>query len=113
MQTLWRDYGQTGRGLEEDAIERIVDLPEFFAGYVDGLEPLPYEELFSAAGVAFVSRPRGTSLGAKVKTSDGALIVDSVTRGGAARATGLLPGDELISIDGTRTRHASEAARAA
>jgi len=111
MQTLWRDYGQTGRGLEEDAIERIVDLPEFFAKYVDSLEPLPYEELFSAAGVAFVSRPRGTSLGAKVKTSDGALIIDSVTRGGAAMAAGLLPGDELISIDGMRVRHAGEAAR--
>jgi len=112
MQTLWRDYGQSGRGLEEDALERIVGLPEFFVRYVDGLDPLPYEELFRAIGVAFVSRPRGASLGAKVKTSDGALIVDSVTRGGAAMAAGLLPGDELIAIDGTRTRHAGEANRA-
>jgi len=46
-----------------------------------------------------------------VKTSDGALIIDSVTRGGAAMAAGLLPGDELISIDGMRTRYAGEAAR--
>jgi len=112
MQTLWRDYGQTGRGLEEDAIERVVDLPDFFACYVEGLEPLPYEELFTAAGVAFVSRPRGASLGAKVKPNDGVLLIESVTRGGAAMAAGLLPGDELIAIDGTRTRHTSEATRA-
>lgn len=112
MQTLWRDYGQTGRGVEEDAIERIVGLPEFFARYVDGLEPLPYAELFNAAGVAFVSRPRGASLGAKVKASDGALMIDTVTRGGAAMSAGLLPGDELIAINGTRTRHAGEATRA-
>jgi len=54
MQTLWRDYGQNRPRPGRDAIERIVDLPAFFAKYVDGLEPLPYEELFSAAGVAFV-----------------------------------------------------------
>jgi len=112
MLTLWRDYGQTGRGVEEDALERIVGLPDFFANYIDGLDPLPYEELFAAAGVAFVSRPRGASLGAKLKTSDGALIVESVTRGGAAMSAGLLPGDELIAIDGARTRHAGEATRA-
>ena len=112
MQTLWRDYGQTGRGLEEDALERVTGMPDFFAKYVDGLDPLPYEELFAAAGVAFVSRPRSASLGAKMKVSDGALIIESVTRGGAAMAAGLLPNDELIAIDGTRTRHASEANRA-
>ena len=112
MQTLWREYGQTGRGLEEDALERITGLPEFFTKYVDGLEPLPYEELFAAAGVGFVSRPRSASLGAKVKVSDGALIIESVTRGGAAMSAGLLPNDELIAIDGIRTRHAGEANRA-
>ncbi|HJW92457.1 MAG TPA: PDZ domain-containing protein [Thermoanaerobaculia bacterium] len=112
MQTLWRDYGQTGRGVEEDGLERIVGLPEFFAKYVDGLEPLPYEEVLAAAGIAFVSRPRSASLGAKVKVSDGALLIESVTRGGAAMAAGLLPNDEVIAIDGTRTRHASEANRA-
>ena len=111
MQTLWRDYGQTGRGVEEDAVERIVALPGFFARYVDGLEPLPYEELFAAAGVAFVSRPRGASLGAKVRTSEGSLMIESVTRGGAAMSAGLLPGDELIALDGTRTRHASDVKR--
>ena len=112
MQTLWREYGQTGRGLEEDAIERIVGLPEFFTRYVDGVEPLPYEELFEAAGVAFVSRPRKASLGARLKAGDGGLMIESVTRGGAAMAAGLLPGDELIALDGVRTRHTSEANRA-
>lgn len=112
MREIWRDYGQSGRGVEEDALERIVGLPDFFAKYVDGVEPLPYEELFAAAGVAFGSRPRGVSLGAKTKTTGDGLIIDAVTRGGAAMAAGLLPGDELIAIDGARTRHTSEATRA-
>jgi predicted metalloprotease with PDZ domain len=111
MRTLWRDYGQTGRGVEEDALERITGMPEFFARYVDGVEPLPYAELFAAAGVAFVSRPRPASLGASLKRSDGTLVVQSVTRGGAAMAAGLLPHDELIAVGGLRVRQASEVER--
>jgi predicted metalloprotease with PDZ domain len=111
MQTLWREYGQTGRGVEEDALHRIAGLPDFFARYVDGLDPLPYAELFAAAGVAFVSRPRGAALGARVKTSDGALLVQSVTRGGAAMQAGLLPNDELIAFAGERVRSEAEVQR--
>jgi len=110
MRLLWEQ-----RILEEDAVERAVaqvaDTGDFFARYVDGVEPLPYAELFAAAGVAFASRPRaGSSLGAKVKMADGLLIAENVIRGGAGMAAGLLPNDELLSLDGTRT--ASEAALA-
>jgi hypothetical protein len=42
---------------------------------------MPYEELFAAAGVAFASAPRErASPAAKVKMSDGRLLVDSVIR---------------------------------
>ena len=93
--------------LEEDAVERVVeqvaDVGDFFARYVDGVEPLPYAELFAAAGVAFASAPRpGSSLGAKVKMVDGLLTIESVLRGGAGMDAGLLPNDEMLSLDGTR-----------
>jgi predicted metalloprotease with PDZ domain len=95
------------RILEEDAVERAVarvaDVGDFFARYVDGVEPLPYAELFATAGIAFASAPRaGNSLGAKVKMVDGLLIIENVLRGGAGMDAGLLPNDELVSLDGTR-----------
>ena len=113
IRLLWSEYG-SGPGLEEDAIERIVarvaDVGDFFARYVDGTEPLPYEELFTAAGITFASAPREpetASLGAKLKLQDGQVIVEGVVRGGAGMDGGLLPGDELLAIDDTRI--ASEA----
>lgn len=120
MRHLWREYGETGRGLEEDGIERAVaavsgeDFSDFFRRYVDGVEPLPYEELFARAGIAFASEAReGFALGARLH--DG--VIESVVRGGAAMDAGLLPHDELLSIDGTRVagesdiRHAMQSLR--
>jgi predicted metalloprotease with PDZ domain len=107
MRALWER-----RILGEDAVTRAADEPEFFARYVDGVEPLPYQELFALAGIAFTSRPRAISLGAKLRTSDGALIIDSLIHDGTAMAAGLLQGDELIAIDSLRVRTAAEAERA-
>lgn len=103
MKLLWET-----RVLEEDAVERAVavvaDVGDFFARYVDGVEPLPYAELFGALGLSFASTLReGPSLGAKLKTNNGLLLIDGVIRGGAGMAAGLLPNDELLAIDGTRT----------
>lgn len=113
VRLMWEEYGRTAgvppaaRGLEEDGFERLVsrvaDAGDFFARYVDGVEPLPYAELFDAAGVAFASAVRGgASLAAKLKTQDGLLSVEAVIRGGAGMEAGLLPGDEIVSLNGTR-----------
>jgi predicted metalloprotease with PDZ domain len=106
---LWREYGQTGRGMEEDAMERAVsrvaDVGDFFARYVDGTEPLPYAEFFDAFGLDFAATPRDAErpvLGARLAVRDGRLIIDSVLRGGAAMDAGLLPQDELLAIGGMR-----------
>jgi len=87
MRLLWRGYGETARGLEEDGVERAVAAiageqlaRDFFARYVDGTDPLPYAELFARVAVAFESVPS-----------------DDVS------FDGLLPGDEVIAIDGVRT----------
>ncbi|HEX2059712.1 MAG TPA: hypothetical protein VHK90_03145 [Thermoanaerobaculia bacterium] len=112
----WEEYGRTGRGLEEDAVERtvarIVDVGDFFTRYVDGTDPLPYEELFAAAGVAFATMPREphrAALGVKLK-NDG--TIDAVLRGGAGMEAGLLPGDELIAIGETRVTNDAAVATA-
>lgn len=113
VRLLWEEYGMTGRGLEEDGIERAVarvaDVGDFFAHYVDGVEPLPYAELFGAAGVAFASLPReGASLA--VKLND-AFVVHAI-RGGAGMDAGLLPGDELLSLGETRVTNEATLAAA-
>jgi predicted metalloprotease with PDZ domain len=108
LRLLWQEHG-SGKGLEEDAVERAVarvaGVGDFFARYVEGTEPLPYEELFTAAGITFASAPRepeSASLGAKLKMHDGLVIVESVIRGGSGMDAGLLPGDELLALDDTR-----------
>lgn len=111
MRLLWNDYGRTGRGMGEDAVERAVAavageelMRDFFARYVDGVDPLPYEELLGRAAVAFDSAGgERLALGAKLRGAGGRLMIDSVTREGSAMESGLLPGDELIALDGTRT----------
>lgn len=107
VRLMWDEHGKNRRGLEEDGFERLVrrvaDVGDFFARYVDGTDPLPYAELLDAAGVAFATALQGgPSLAAKLKTQDGLLFVDSVVRGGAGMEAGLLPGDELVSLDGVR-----------
>jgi predicted metalloprotease with PDZ domain len=109
LNLLWEEYGRTGRGLEEDAMERVVarvaNVGDFFARYVDGTEPLPYAELFDAAGVAFAAtarEPERAFLGARLGTRDGLLVAEAVIRGAAGMEAGLLPGDELLALDGSR-----------
>lgn len=109
MRHLWREYGQTERGLEEDAIEHAVsdvsgkDFGDFFRRYVDGVEDLPYESVLAHAGIACERRfDAKMSLGAKLQRIDGVLSFDFVVRGGAAMEAGVLPKDELLAIDGVR-----------
>ena len=108
MRLLWREYGQTGIGLEEDGVERAVarvaDVGDFFARYVEGTDPLPYEEALAEAGVAFAiagREPERAFLGATMK-GDSSLLVTSVIRGAAAMEAGVLPGDEVVAIGDTR-----------
>ncbi len=105
MRAIWN----ARKPLEEDgfrrAVESVCDVGDFFARYVDGTDPLPYAELFGSAGVAFESTAASDtpSVDAKLEVDGGRLVVVSAMRGGAGHAAGLLPDDEIVSIDGTRT----------
>ena len=114
VRLLWEEHGLTGRGMEEDAVERAVarvaDVGDFFARYVEGTDPLPYAESFATAGVAFTTtarQPDQSFLGARLKSQDGALIVESALRGAAGMEAGLLPNDELLALDGNRIANAA------
>ena len=110
MRILWQ-----WRILEEDAMPRAVaevaDVGDFFERYVDGTDKLPYSELFSGVGIGYDSRPRDdgrVGLGATFRQDNGKLVVAAVIRGGSTMHAGLLPGDELIGIDETRTSSESD-----
>jgi predicted metalloprotease with PDZ domain len=119
MRKLWKEYGAAGRGLEEDSVLRAAieiggrGMRDFFARYVEGTEELPYDEL-ERAGLKIRIEPEKSgraSLGAKFR-ADGKLLVDSAVSGTTARAAGLLPGDEVIAVNGWRVTSESEADRA-
>jgi predicted metalloprotease with PDZ domain len=112
MRILWR-----WRVLDEDAMEKAVaevaDVGNFFRDYVHGTDALPYEDLFAEVSIRYDSRSRGTpvGLGATVRMENGKVVVASVIRGGSAMHAGLLPGDEVIGIDGNRTSSPAEVDR--
>jgi predicted metalloprotease with PDZ domain len=119
VRSLWEEYGRTGKGLEEDAIEsavaRVADVGDFFARLVDGVEPLPYEESFLAAGITFSAaarHPEEPSLAVTFEPENGSLVVARVLRGGAAMEAGVLPGDELIALGATRLQRGTRLASA-
>lgn len=109
VRLLWQEYGVPGCGLEEDgferAVARVADVGDFFARFVDGTDALPYSKMLDAAGVGFATAadPGNRSwAGVRLKAGQAPLTVETVVRGAAGMSAGLLPGDELISLSGTR-----------
>jgi predicted metalloprotease with PDZ domain len=99
MRELW-----TQRILDEDAVARTAGEADFFARYVDGVEPLPYAEVFARAGIRFESKRKRTTLGVKIRDQ----AIDSVASGSSAAAAGLLPHDELLAVRGMRVRSTAD-----
>ena len=123
MRRLWQDYGRTGTGVPEDAVEALAaelagtPLDDFFARHVHGTEDPPLAELLRDVGVAWHLRPAAgpddkggrpaadippVHLGARLEPGDGGLRVAAVTWGGPAHAAGLAAGDVLVAADGVR-----------
>ncbi|MDP2226035.1 MAG: PDZ domain-containing protein [Moraxellaceae bacterium] len=125
MQRLWRDFGQTGRGVEEGDIEAIAaqlcsdPLTGFWQNALRGTDELPLPELLTARGVQWTLRASESladtggkpasdsrvraSLGVKMQNADGGVQLQVVFSGGAAQLAGLSAGDVIIAVDGLRT----------
>lgn len=110
MRTLWTRYGKKKKGIEEDAIARIArsvtgsDFSDFFRRYVDGVEPLPYDEVFGAAGLRLrqVDDAARPALNAAVSVRGGRLRVEDTVDPELERD------DEILAIDGRRVATKAE-----
>lgn len=130
MQRLWRDFGQTGRGVDEDDIPRLAaelcgeSLDAFWQSAVYGTDELPLADLLTTRGVDWLlrpaenaadaggkpgsgeTRPRGW-LGAKIGGGEGGASLQTVFTDGPAQRAGLSAGDVVIAADGLRVTGAS------
>lgn len=128
MRALWKRYGETGEGVAEYGVERLVeeisglDLKGFFNAVIRGVEDPPLAELLSQFGIKFELRPAESAAdqgGRRAKEAVeklaqrpalGLRLVDSgaeaklahVYDGGAAQQAGLAAGDIIIAVDNLR-----------
>ncbi|MEO7762638.1 MAG: peptidase M61, partial [Casimicrobiaceae bacterium] len=128
MRALWQRFGQSGIGVPEDGVRTIaaelseLDLSEFFARYVEGIDELPLAEMLGAFGLELnlraadgnkdkggksgrsiaagkASEPRQW-LGARWGTGEARL--SHVFEGGPAQRAGLSAGDVIIAWNGLK-----------
>jgi predicted metalloprotease with PDZ domain len=122
MRALWRSYGLTGIGVEEDGVERIaeeasgLELGRTFDEWLRSTKELPLASLLGSHGVgmrlrapesaedkggkpAASGRAGGlATLGVRIEGDRVAQVLD----GGAARDAGIAPGDAVVAVDGLR-----------
>jgi len=129
MQRLWREYGQTGIGVQDDDIPRLAaelcgeSLEDFWQNALYGTAELPLAGLLAERGVKWTLRvPENAadtggkpaaestakpSLGIKVQNSDGNAQLQLVIAGGPAQQAGLSAGDVMVAMDGLRVTAAT------
>lgn len=121
MRVLWQQYGKTGTGVTEDAIEKLAaqicspdigpHLKKFFDIALRGTEDLPLAELLAPFGVEYKVAVNGaaakkqtqqsSALGIKLANGGEAKLMH-VYSGGAAEQAGLAGGDVVIALDGIK-----------
>ncbi|MBV1859901.1 MAG: PDZ domain-containing protein [Nannocystaceae bacterium] len=118
---LMARFGAVGKGITAGDIKRAasaeagVDLSDFFARHVDGVEPVPLLPLLEKAGVVVESRPvwsnadgtdttRAASKRAWAGLQLQGMSVRNVVPGSPAEAGEVMRGDEVIAVQGRRVK---------
>lgn len=111
MRALWREYGQSGRGIDEEGLEDWLEaqagvaLGDIFALALRGTAELPVEEVAASLGLRLEWQAQGEApwLGAEVRPgAHGEALLGVVYAAAAAERAGLAPRDVLLAIDGLR-----------
>lgn len=117
MRTLYANFFEKGRNYTPADFQKTCEtvagggLEEFFARYVRGREELPYNQIFSAAGLRLeqpgvaagqASPPMKAFLGAELDDRSDMVLIESVRVGTPAYEQGLNAKDQIIALDGAR-----------
>jgi predicted metalloprotease with PDZ domain len=126
MRALWRRYGMSGVGVEEDGIEVLAEevtglkLSRYFDDWLRSTRELPLKALLATHGVGMQLRTpesaldkggkpagsKGTAglamLGVRARAERDEAAITHVLEGGAAQAAGIAAGDVIVAVDGLR-----------
>ncbi len=109
MRALWAQYGETGVGVPEDGVFKVVAevsdeaTARWLKRAVTGTDDLPLASLLKSLGVSLTRVPgQRPSIGVRLKGKSGKAVIAAVHEASAAHLAGLSAGDELIAIDGLR-----------
>src|SRR6516162_7968419 len=112
MRTMNQDFARPGKYYRDSldvrlTAEKLVDgsLQDFFSKYISGAAPLPYDELFSRAGLELreIESVRATLGFTLQRESGGPWSVASIESGTSAEKSGLKVGDEILRWNNSDT----------
>jgi predicted metalloprotease with PDZ domain len=131
---LWRDFGQSDRGLTSADIRAAAEavggrsLHAYFQRYIDGVDELPVPALLRRAGIEVSRRPVWADEDDRTRArrqrswagltfapagSGDRAVVRNVVPGSPAWKAGLTYGDELLAVDDARVNSTTVARRLA
>ena len=81
-----------------------ADLEEYFANYVHGTKPLPWDDLLQVAGLRLIARDSTSKswIGLTTRETGEKVVVARVLDGSPARRAGLDGGDEIVAVEGRK-----------
>lgn len=108
---LYKDYYQAGKGLEEDAVQRMVqavaqhDFADFFRRHVAGVEPVDYQAILGPMGLALRSEPSKTVAWEKIglerqKEAPEGITATRIRPGSDLERAGMAEAELITAIDG-------------
>ena len=112
MRTMNQDFAKPGKYYRDSldvrlTAEKLVDgsLEDFFSKYISGAAPLPYEELFSRAGLELreTESVRATLGFTLQREPNGPWFVASIEPGTSAEKSELKVGDEILRWNSSDT----------
>jgi predicted metalloprotease with PDZ domain len=104
MRELYQSTYKQGRGFTSDdwwnAVQRAAggtSFADFYAKFIDGREPLPWDEVLPKAGIKPVW-DRAPRMGVSSLQSPTGIVVTALEPGGAAEQAGVKVGDVLVTV---------------
>jgi predicted metalloprotease with PDZ domain len=104
-------YEKQNRGFTENEIKLALEkvsgkkLDDFFANYINGTEPIPYEDFVKPLGLnlkQYIAAPDKAHLGIRMGGASGKTTISTVIRNTSSFDGGLNVNDEIVAINGYR-----------